>query len=175
MIDDKQLLWDRLKETAQDSLAKDMEIKIGQLFDKHKQEINGVLYDYISWALTRFSTTEIRKSCIKLSREHKGLRDLIDYETINSLDEWLQLDSPSILHNKAYLQAHIRKMGQHPLMNHNTGNPFAVNIGTTMGTSKNLKDLLRKLKPADPRRMRRLKRKETKLKKKGVRLFDSED
>lgn len=168
MIDDKQLLWDRLKDTAQDSLAKDMEIKIGQLFDKHKQEINDVLYDYISWALTRFSTTEIRKSCIKLSREHKGLRYLIDYETINSLDEWLQLDSSAIhVHNNAYLQAHITKMGQHPLMNHS--------IGTTMGTSKNLKDLVRKLKnESDPRRMRRLKRKEAKLKKKGVRLFDSE-
>ena len=167
MIDDKQLLWDRLKDTAQDSLAKDMEIKIGKLFDKHKQEINEVLYDYISWALTRFSTTEIRKSCIKLSREHKGLRDLIDYETINSLDEWLQLDSPSILHNNAYLQAHIRKMGQHPLMNQKF---------TTVHTSPKLKDLVRKLKnESDPRRMRRLKRKEAKLKKKGVRLFDSED
>jgi len=169
MIDDKQLLWDRLKDTAQDSLAKDMEIKIGQLFDKHKQEINEVLYDYISWALTRFSTTEIRKSCIKLSREHKGLRDLIDYETINSLDEWLQLDSSAIhVHNNANLKVHITKMGQHPLMNHN--------IGTTTGTFKNLKDLVRKLKnESDPRRMRRLKRKEAKLKKKGVRLFDSED
>lgn len=165
MIDDKQLLWDRLKDTAELSLRVDIE-EIGQVFDKHKQEINTMLYDYISWALTRYSTTEIRRVFASLAEHHKGLENIIDYEKINKLDEWLELDQAFSLHTRMNFRNHIKKMAQHPLMNHN--------IGKSSGTS-HLKDLVRKLKnESDPRRMRRLKRKETKLKKKGIRLFDSE-
>ena len=174
MIDDKKLLWDRLKDTAQVTLEKDMEEKIGQLFDKHKQEINSLLHDYVTWALTRFSTTEIRTAFTKLTVYHNGLKGTIDFDSINKLDEWLHLDDISIQGRLNY-HSHVQKMSNHPIMTGMGG------LGMTYHTTKNYKnhssrlaDLIRGLKK-DKRKMRRLVRKEAKLRKKGVRLFDSSE
>ena len=164
MIDDKTLLWERLKDTATDTLYKDMENKIGLLFDKHKQEIDKELQDYVSWALTRFSTTEIRRAYARLATDRKGLISIIDSQAINNLDKYLEFDDPGLFIKN--WKTYVGNISKHPIVN----TPKMPQTGNVHSLAK----ILRSMKK-DKRKMKRLVRKEAKLKKRGIRLFDSNE
>lgn len=152
MIDDKQLIWDRLKGNTELALKVDMEVAIGRVFDKHKEEINKILYDYVSWAITRYSITEIRTAFDDLVMHHPGLMHIIDYNEINKLDERLELNQAKSDILFKYIKNHIKnKPSLPPLPSSNHSSE------TKSEKSKKLKQLLKKLKGQDNKKKKKSK------------------
>jgi hypothetical protein len=174
MIDEKILLVEKLKDNAIEFLGQKMIEDIGSGYKEQQKIIEQKLLDWVTWARQYYSTTEIKKAYSILLKEHGSIYTMVRpeiYIQINALDEWLDLSEPNILFNSQH-NKHSIGLGKYSNPLYNKKINAAPNTQKTYKKPMTLRQIIKTLRNNKPC-MRKLKRKETKLKKKGIRLFDS--
>lgn len=173
MIDEKTLLIEKLKDNAVTYLAEKLVDDLGKSNREHQEMLEKRLYEWVSWAVKYYSTTDIRRAYAILSEFQKPILNTISdatYEAIQEIDPFLDLRdiSSNLSYNRSLAMARqVTKIASLP----NTIPPLK-NTKKKQGSLKKLTTLIKNFKgETDKRRMRRLKRKEAQRKKKGVRLF----
>jgi len=176
MIDEKILLVEKLKDNAVEFLGEKMIEDMGPVYKEQQKIIEQKLLDWVTWARQYYSTTEIKRAYSILLKEHGSIFTIVrpdTYNKIEAMDEWLDLSNPDVLfrsqHNK-----HSIGLGKNPNPLYNKKITTSPNTQKTYKKPMTLRKILKSLKNPKSIDMRKLKRKERKLKKKGVRLFGSQ-
>lgn len=174
MIDEKILLIEKLRDNADKFLLEKLSQDIGPLHDQYQKELGEKLYAWMRWAIHYYSTTELNKIYKEFCARYPGVFFAIsadDYQKIADLDELKYLE----IHNARNIPP-MGNLGYSQLYHKSNTSPTG-NIWTYLSQRSNINHLSNMAKQIrlseDKRKMRRLKRKEAKLRKKGIRLFDS--
>jgi len=170
MIDEHILCIEKLRDNADQFLLKKMSEDIGPLHDRYQKELGEQVYAWISWATQYYSTTELHKIYKELCAKYPGIFYSIgsdDYKRLANLDELKYLE----LHNVK----HMPPMKHLGFSNQTSQSSVIWKQGFYKTGISHLSKIAQQIRLSeDKRKMRRLKRKEAKLRKKGIRLFDSE-
>lgn len=175
MMDEKILLIEKLRDNADKFLLEKLSQDIGPLHDQYQKELGEKLYAWMSWAVKYYSTVELHKIYKEFCARYPGVFFVIsadDYQKIADLDELKYLE----IHNAR----NIPPMGNlgYSQLYRKSNTSTTGNIWTYLSQRSNINHLSNMAKQIrlseDKRKMRRLKRKEAKLRKKGVRLFGAE-
>ena len=168
MIDEKILLVEKLKDNAVEFLGEKMIEDMGPVYKELQKIIEQKLIDWVTWARQYYSTTEIKRAYSILLKDYGSIFTMVSpgtYAQIEAMDEWLDLSSNDVLFSSKFAR---RSAG----LGRSIANPLTANPNTQK-TYKKPMTLRQVLKSLNNNKlcMRKLKRKERKLKKKGIRLF----
>jgi hypothetical protein len=175
MIDEKILLVEKLKDNAVEFLGEKMIEDMGPVYKEQQKIIEQKLIDWVTWARQYYSTTEIKRAYSILLKEHGSIFTIVSpgtYAQIEAMDEWLDLSSNDVLFSSKFARqsAGLGKSITNPL--HNKKTNTKTNSQKHYKKPMTLRQIIKTLH--NPQIcMRKLKRKEARLKKKGIRLFDS--
>lgn len=177
MMDEKILLIEKLRDNADKFLLEKLSQDIGPLHDQYQKELGEKLYAWISWAVNYYSTTELHKIYRELCAKYPGIFYSIgsdDYKRLADLDECKYLELHDVKHMPPMKHLGFsNQASQHRVAG---AQSYAIwKQGFYKAGTSHLNNMARQIRLSqDKRKMRRLKRKEAKLRKKGIRLFDSE-
>jgi hypothetical protein len=163
MIDEKTLLIEKLKDNAVEFLGEKMIEDIGPIYKSQQEIIEKKLIDWITWARQYYSTTEIKKAYSILLKECGSIYTMVRtdaYRKIEEMDEWLDLSDPGVLFDSRKVGVAATKPKKNLTPNQQKNYKRPMTLRQMLKSLHNHKICMRKLK-----------RKERKLKKKGIRLF----
>ena len=179
MLTEQEILIARLKDEDASALFEDMVKTFKPLYNKQREEFNQKLYDYINANLKYFSTTTIRAAFNRV--EDEIIERYIDFEKINSLDEWLKLDQvdesmADIIIRQKINQAHKVLNKVKPILNRLYRGQAGMGQSYTYAKTNTRINRVLDIRPfmEDPRKQRRqarIEKKNAKLKKRGVKLY----